>query len=78
MVKLLLWCILFCLCWPLALVVLAAVPLFWFVALPFRLLGFVFHAAFSLAWLGFLLWLAWTVVTFPFRFFVSHPSGTNA
>ena len=39
MVKLLLWCILFILCWPLALIALIAYPLVWIVLLPFRLVG---------------------------------------
>ena len=39
MVKFLLWCILFVLCWPLALLALVAFPLVWLLLLPFRLLG---------------------------------------
>lgn len=39
MVKLLLWCILFVLCWPLALLALVAYPVVWIVLLPFRLVG---------------------------------------
>jgi hypothetical protein len=34
-----LWCILFVLCWPLALFALILYPLIWIVLLPFRLLG---------------------------------------
>ena len=40
MVKVLLWCILFVLCWPLALLLLILYPLIWLVLLPFRILGF--------------------------------------
>jgi hypothetical protein len=39
MVKFLLWCILFVLCWPLALLALVLYPLVWLVLLPFRLVG---------------------------------------
>ena len=39
MVKFLLWCILFVLCWPLALAALVLYPLVWLLLLPFRLVG---------------------------------------
>jgi hypothetical protein len=39
MIKFLLWCILFVLCWPLALLALVLYPFVWLVLLPFRLLG---------------------------------------
>jgi hypothetical protein len=39
MVKILLWCILFVLCWPLALLLLVLYPVVWLVLLPFRILG---------------------------------------
>ena len=39
MFTLLLWCILFILCWPLALLALVLYPVVWLVLLPFRLLG---------------------------------------
>ncbi len=38
MLKLLLWLILFVLCWPLALIALLLYPIFWLLLLPFRLL----------------------------------------
>ena len=41
------WCILFVLCWPLALLVLVLWPLIWLVALPFRLVGITFTALFA-------------------------------
>ena len=34
-----LWCILFVLCWPLALLALILYPLVWLLLLPFRLVG---------------------------------------
>ena len=40
MVKFLLWCILFVLCWPLAILAIVAYPLIWIVLLPFRVVGF--------------------------------------
>jgi hypothetical protein len=34
-----LWCILFILCWPIALLALIAYPFVWLILLPFRILG---------------------------------------
>ncbi len=48
MVKFLLWCILFVLCWPLALLALVAFPLVWVLLLPFRLLGIAVGGALAL------------------------------
>jgi hypothetical protein len=39
MITFLLWCILFVLCWPLALLALILYPIVWILLLPFRLLG---------------------------------------
>ena len=39
MIKFLLWCILFVLCWPVALLALILYPLVWLVLLPFRIIG---------------------------------------
>jgi hypothetical protein len=39
MMKFLLWCILFVLCWPLALLALIAYPFVWLILLPFRIVG---------------------------------------
>jgi hypothetical protein len=39
MIKFLLWCILFVMCWPLALVALIVYPLVWIFLIPFRILG---------------------------------------
>ena len=47
--KLLLWCILFVLSWPVALFVLLVYPIAWLVALPFRLLGKTVHAVVKVA-----------------------------
>lgn len=42
------WCGLFVLCWPLALLALVLAPLIWLISLPFRLLGLVIAAVFAL------------------------------
>ena len=42
------WCILFVLCWPLALLALILFPIIWIIAIPFRLLGITFEAVFAL------------------------------
>jgi hypothetical protein len=42
------WCILFVLCWPLALLALLLWPLVWLVLLPFRLIGIAVGAVFAL------------------------------
>lgn len=41
------WCILFVLCWPLALLVLVLWPIVWLLAVPFRLVGITFSALFA-------------------------------
>lgn len=42
------WCLLFVLCWPLAVLALLLWPLVWLVALPLRLIGITFDAVFAL------------------------------
>ena len=44
----LLWCLLFVLCWPLALLALVLYPLVWLLLLPFRLLGIAVHGVLAL------------------------------
>ena len=39
-----LWCLLLVLCWPVALVVLALLPIVWLVSIPFRILFFAVEA----------------------------------
>ena len=48
MIKLLLWVILFILCWPLALLVLVLWPIVWLISIPFRLLGIAVEGVFEL------------------------------
>ena len=42
------WCILFVLCWPLALLALLLWPVVWLLSLPFRLIGLSVEAVFAL------------------------------
>ncbi len=42
------WCILFVLCWPLALLALVLFPFIWLLSLPFRLIGITLNAVFAL------------------------------
>jgi len=57
-VTFLLWCILFVLCWPLALLALVLYPLIWLLLLPFRIIGIA---------VGGVLELLWMIVTLPVR-----------
>lgn len=45
--KLLLWLLLFVLCWPVALLALVLYPLAWLLLLPFRLLGLAVDGIFE-------------------------------
>lgn len=58
MLKFLLWCILFVLCWPAALLALLLYPLVWLILIPFRLIGIA---------VGAVLETVWAVVTLPAR-----------
>ena len=42
------WCILFVLCWPLAVLALIVFPFVWLVSLPLRLVGITLEAVFAL------------------------------
>lgn len=44
----LLWCVLFVVCWPLAIAALLLWPLVWLLLLPFRLLGIAVDGVFGL------------------------------
>jgi hypothetical protein len=48
MIKLLVWLLLFIVCWPLALLALILYPFVWLLSLPFRLVGITLEAVFSL------------------------------
>lgn len=58
MIKFLLWCILFVLCWPLALLALVLYPVVWLFLLPFRIIGIAVGGALE---------LIWVIVTLPVR-----------
>ncbi len=64
MQKLLLWCVLFVLCWPLALVALLLYPIVWLLLLPFRIVGIAVGGALE---------LVWAVITFPARLLGASP-----
>ena len=48
MLGFLLWCLLFVICWPPALLALIAYPFVWLILLPFRILGLAVHGALAL------------------------------
>jgi hypothetical protein len=53
-----LWCLLFVLCWPVALAALILYPIVWLFLLPFRIVGIAVHGVLA---------LIWAVVMFPAR-----------
>jgi hypothetical protein len=55
MLKLLLWCLLLVLCWPLAIAVLGLYPFVWLLLLPFRLVRIAVDGVLSLVRALFLL-----------------------
>ena len=48
MLTFLIWCVLFVVCWPLALLALILWPLIWLLSLPLRLVGITLEAVFAL------------------------------
>ncbi|MGC2197953.1 MAG: hypothetical protein WA628_25000 [Terriglobales bacterium] len=42
------WCLLFVVCWPVALLALIAYPFIWLVLLPFRIVGIAVHGVLAL------------------------------
>lgn len=46
----LVWCILFVMCWPLAILALVLYPFVWLFLLPFRLVGIAVHGVLALVW----------------------------
>jgi hypothetical protein len=65
MIAFLLWCFLFVLCWPVALLALILYPFLWLLLLPFRLLGIAVHGAFALV--GAAVMLPARLLSTPFR-----------
>ena len=58
MLGFLLWCLLFVMCWPLALFALVLYPIVWLLLLPFRIVGIA---------VGGVLELIWALITLPAR-----------
>jgi hypothetical protein len=50
MLTFLLWCLLFVICWPVALLALVLYPLIWLFLLPFRIIGIAVHGVLHLVW----------------------------
>ena len=50
MLKLLVWCLLLVVCWPLAIAALVLYPIIWLVLLPFRLVGVTVSGVLLLIW----------------------------
>jgi hypothetical protein len=55
MAAFILWCILFILCWPVALLALVLYPIVWLITLPFRIVGIAVHGVLGLLSAMFLL-----------------------
>jgi hypothetical protein len=58
MIALLLWCFLFVMCWPMAILALVLYPIVWLFLLPFRIVGIAVEGV---------LQLIWAVIMFPAR-----------
>jgi hypothetical protein len=50
MFSFLIWCVLFVMCWPLALIALVLYPIIWLLLLPFRIVGIAVGGALELVW----------------------------
>jgi hypothetical protein len=61
-----LWCLLFVVSWPLAILALVLYPLVWLISLPLRLIGITVGAAFA---------LIRVVLFLPARIFGARPRG---
>lgn len=65
MLAFLLWCLLFVICWPVAIVALMLYPLVWLFLLPFRILGIAVHGVLALVWAAVM--LPARLLSAPFR-----------
>jgi hypothetical protein len=63
-VKFLVWCVLFVLCWPLALLAVVLYPIVWLLLIPFRIIGIAVDGV-----LGFIR----SIFMFPARLLGSRP-----
>ena len=50
MLKFPIWCILFVMCWPLALAALLLYPIVWLLLLPFRVVGVAVGSVLAVVW----------------------------
>jgi hypothetical protein len=65
MIAFLLWCLLFVVCWPLALLALVLYPIVWLFLLPFRLIGIAVDGVFEIVWAA--IRLPARLLTAPFK-----------
>ena len=65
MITVLLWCILFVACWPLALLALVLYPFVWLLLLPFRIVGIAVHGVLAMVWA--MVMLPARLLSAPFR-----------
>jgi hypothetical protein len=65
MLAFLLWCLLFVICWPLALLALILYPIVWLLFLPFRIVGIAVNGALALVWA--VVMLPGRLLSAPFR-----------
>jgi hypothetical protein len=65
MIGFLLWCILFVLCWPVALAALVLYPIVWLFLLPFRIVGIAVHGVLELV--RAIILLPFRLLSAPFR-----------
>ena len=65
MIAFFLWCILFVMCWPVALLALVAYPFVWLFLLPFRIVGIAVHGV--LALVAAVILLPFRLLSAPFR-----------
>ena len=61
----LLWCVLFVICWPVALLALVLYPFVWLLLLPFRLVGIAVQGVLALVWAAVM--LPARLLSAPFR-----------
>jgi hypothetical protein len=66
MIAFLLWCLLFIVCWPVALLALVLYPIVWLLLLPFRIVGIAVHGALAVVWA--IVMLPARLLSAPFRF----------
>jgi hypothetical protein len=65
MIAFFVWCVLFVMCWPVALLALIAYPFVWLFLLPFRIVGIAVHGA--LALVAAVILLPFRLLSAPFR-----------